>query len=921
MIRAMSKRAVAVLAALALSCAPTAPKYEIKLPMQQLTVDTNGMRVIVLPDPTTPLVEVDVRYEVGSNEDPAGKAGLAHLVEHLMFQQRTAGPDKPPLFTVIRQITVTYNAFTNWDTTHYMNLARAESLEDLIAIEATRMYTGCQTITEEEFAREREVVRNEIRARAGRPEDQIPYLLLADVYPEGHPYAHMIGGDDEQIASATLEDACKFMEGYYVPSRATLIVAGNTTAVEVKQLVGKYFVNIPGGEPAPRREVPPVTPPHKTFTHELDVDESSVHVAWKLPPRYTEQDGYAQFMIGAVTGWTAREGDEWEFASRVDAEILGGALAPIFVVSVYVHDPDDLDDALDTVKRAARNAHRPFEDGPEFDELHAQLAADLVYGFEDLAARTVQYGEYAQFDPKGAYFGGELARIKAIEGDKIRSFIKSSLDFDEASVVVIKAKKGASRGGARAAVRLAGGGGHGDLGDAGIDPAEAKQQLLAPEGASVLAGVKRFELGNGMKVVLLQTASDLPVMTVKLVFSAGSAHEPAGQAGLADVAAGFLHPPGGDAGIGGELASADPIGRVGAQMQVDVTEDHTTFTVRGLNLYQGVIIKGLERLITAGDYSQDSIERYQKRYRHMLKMPHFGSMMRFQRTFAEALFGAEHPYTLTGVPTEQTIGRIGRDAAMGFKGTHYTARNATLIVAGRFDPAAVESSIKGNFGRWSGGHADQPVATAPAPRSGALAIGVAGPEMPQVQIYIGYPAPAGIDGQHAARLVLADMLGNRMRTVREGLGTSYGVYARLETHLGPGAYVVNGGRGGAQIDAERAGESLIAMREGVEKLRTGEGFDEEFVRARRAVLKQLLGTGTASLELGGKLAFLARYGKANDYYDKLIRYVAALSPAQVKALIELELKPENEVIVVLGTAEQVKQTFQEAGLTMTRFVE
>src|ERR1041384_4550347 len=157
----MAKRVamVAVAAALA-SCSPTPPKIVFKHGEVRGRLQKNGLRFVVMPDPSTQLVEVDVRYEVGAREDPPGKAGLAHLVEHLMFQQRPDGPETRPLMSVLQQVTLNMNAYTNWDTTHYMLNARAELIDALIKIEAMRMYYGCKTISEDEFLREREVVRN-----------------------------------------------------------------------------------------------------------------------------------------------------------------------------------------------------------------------------------------------------------------------------------------------------------------------------------------------------------------------------------------------------------------------------------------------------------------------------------------------------------------------------------------------------------------------------------------------------------------------------------------------------------------------------------------------------------------------------------------------------------------------------------------
>ena len=167
----MSKLApafVGVVAAWVLSsaCNPSTPKLTLKHGEQRGRLEKNGLRFVIMPDQTTQLVEVDVRYEVGAREDPPGKAGLAHLAEHLMYQQRPDGPQTKPLMHFLQQTALNMNAYTNaytnWDTTHYMTSAHAGQLDALVEVEAMRLHYGCQTITEEEFLREREVVRNEI---------------------------------------------------------------------------------------------------------------------------------------------------------------------------------------------------------------------------------------------------------------------------------------------------------------------------------------------------------------------------------------------------------------------------------------------------------------------------------------------------------------------------------------------------------------------------------------------------------------------------------------------------------------------------------------------------------------------------------------------------------------------------------------
>src|SRR5262249_35016583 len=102
------------------ACNPETPRFAFKTGGEHRGVlEANGMRFVIMPDTTTELVEVDVHYDVGSREDPTGKAGLAHLVEHLMFQVRPDGPKTAPIFQTLLDLSTFVNAFTEWDATHY----------------------------------------------------------------------------------------------------------------------------------------------------------------------------------------------------------------------------------------------------------------------------------------------------------------------------------------------------------------------------------------------------------------------------------------------------------------------------------------------------------------------------------------------------------------------------------------------------------------------------------------------------------------------------------------------------------------------------------------------------------------------------------------------------------------------------------
>ena len=891
------------------------PKYEIKLPEQHATVP-NGLRVIVLPDTTTDMVEVDVRYDVGSIEDPQGNAGLAHFVEHLMFQLRPF-EGAPPLFQTVQEKAAFMNAYTNWDSTHYMTTIKKDQLETILAIESKRLSPGwCEKLDQGQFEREREVVRNEMRQRLGSPDGQLEYKLLEAVFPEGHPYRREIGGDDKEISAIQKETACKFIADFYTPDRATLIVAGNVTEKEVGDLVAKWFAPIEKRVAKPRTAIPNTDWKKKKVELEFAVEEPKLFVAFPLPPQFGPEGTYAQFGVNSVMGRLGGFNSEYEFATELDGQLIGGPLAPVVAIQMTLENVGKVDEALSFVEKAVHSVGRGVEEGRDMDDTRKQMQGDLVMQFDDLRSRTQQYGEFAQFDRDGGYFGGELNKIKAVDASKMRQAMERYANLDRATILVVKPKASGEGKYKRAKVKFDQGKTNEEQAWSG-DPAEAKKPLPAPQVASVLSKAKRYQLKNGAKVVLLPSPALMPIMGVEVIFDVGSAHEPPDRAGLASIAARSLQPD-----IGVDMVGIDEYDKIVRLQQAGVAfggqagSDHSTIFARGINVYTTEIFEGMDAALRGGgDVGQEGLEKRQKAFKRSMKTQAAKDEVTMGRVFRETIYGKDHPYTLTGTPTVKTIGNINRDAVVGFRRDHYTAKNATIIVTGNFDQAKVEMLIENTFGRWPAGKKDAPVAAPAMARAAAAHIGIEGEDNPSVIARIGFPAPLGVDGQLAARMVLAEMLNLRMGAVREELGASYGTYAGYGFRVGPGVYQMGGA-----LDGERAGEALKAMRDGIDRLRKGEKFDDDFVKARRKILRELVENATEASAAESQLAEIAQFELPPDHFEKLIKRVAALSPAQVHALIDAELKPELEVIVLLGGSGKIKKAYEGAGIKDATFV-
>lgn len=211
----------------------------------------NGLQVVVVENHRAPVITQMLWYKTGSIDDPAGKSGLAHVLEHMMFKGTSAVPDGE-FSKIIARNGGTENAFTSLDyTAYYQNIAR-DRLELVMFLESDRMKN--LLFRQKDFDPELEVVKEE---RLMRTENN-PSALLNERKSSAlwgeHPYGRPIIGTKKELPALTLEDAKQFYRKHYTPDNAVLVVAGDVTAGELRPLAEKYYGKIPPGRtPAVKR--------------------------------------------------------------------------------------------------------------------------------------------------------------------------------------------------------------------------------------------------------------------------------------------------------------------------------------------------------------------------------------------------------------------------------------------------------------------------------------------------------------------------------------------------------------------------------------------------------------------------------------------------------------------------------------------
>jgi zinc protease len=211
----------------------------------------NGLRVVASEDHTAPAVTVHVHYDVGSRHEAPGRTGLAHLSEHLMFEgsARVAPGEHARL---MQSCGAVFNGGTATDLTVYFEHLPAGALDLALWLEADRMATHGDGLTQQLLDAQRAVITQEKHQRC----DNVPYgnigeRLLNLVYPSGHPYHHPVIGSMADLDDATLDEVAQFFRTWYLPGNAVLAVTGDITPEQVFTLAEEHFGAIPAGAEPP----------------------------------------------------------------------------------------------------------------------------------------------------------------------------------------------------------------------------------------------------------------------------------------------------------------------------------------------------------------------------------------------------------------------------------------------------------------------------------------------------------------------------------------------------------------------------------------------------------------------------------------------------------------------------------------------
>jgi zinc protease len=352
----------------------------------------NGLQVVVLPNHRVPAVTQMVWYKVGAGDDPRGKSGIAHFLEHLMFKGTKAHP--PGVFnTLIAQHGGRDNAFTSEDYTAYHETVAREQLDLVMRLEADRM-TGL-VLDDAAVSSEREVVLEERRSRIDNdPAALLREQLYANLFLNDSSRLPTIGWETE-IRKLGTADALASYRRWYMPNNAVLVVAGDADPAEVRRLAEKNYGALPAGTLPPRLRLE--EPEHRAPIR-LEMKHARVaQPSWRryyVAPSYSagaRQHSYplqvlAEILGGGVgsrlyQGLVLQDGIALSASAEYSPTALGMATFAVSGTPVPGRSIGDLEQAID------RELHRIIEQGVDPDEVRratGRMQAAAIYAHDSL---------------------------------------------------------------------------------------------------------------------------------------------------------------------------------------------------------------------------------------------------------------------------------------------------------------------------------------------------------------------------------------------------------------------------------------------------------------------------------------------------------------------------------------------------------
>lgn len=875
---------------------------ELSIPFSKHSLP-NGLTLIVHEDHKAPLVAVNVWYHVGSKDERPGRTGFAHLFEHLMYKG-TAHYDGDP-FKLLEPAGATKMNGTTWyDRTNYFQNVPTGALDLALWLESERMGHLLPALTQAKLDEERGVVLNEKRQGENRPYGRIWEVIAAKTWPAGHPYSWTTIGSREDLNAATLDDVREWFEQHYGAANATLVIAGDVDTDAVVAKVKHYFGDIPAGPPRQRPEAW-IARRQGESRHQMQdrVPQTRQLSVWNVPGDCEADNTLLQLASTLIGGGkNTRLYDRLlhadQSATRASAYVMPTEIAGQFIIDVMVRPGSD----VAVVEASVREELQRFiAEGPTAEELErarTEVFAGAVRGLERIDGYRGKAAMLAQAEvycDSPAHLDIWLDRVRNATPASVRDAAARWLDDGRFVLTVTPFNDG-------------------EIATEGAD--RSQPPAVQPADPLKLPPLEHFTLANGLEVAFARRDT-APVVQFSLLFRGGTAADQQQLPGTAALTLQLLNEGAGDRDA---LAFAAETSRLGAEIGGGNSLDLSYVTLNALSSRLDPSLALYADVLRRPRMASEDFERLRARTLAAIAQERSDPASLANRHYAALLFGDDHPYAMAGRGrgTETSVNAMTLDQLQRYRQHWLRPDNAQLVVVGDTTRAALEPLLNAHLGDWMPPAAPRPPLEVPAvaaPTPQVLLLDR--PDAEQSYLLAATLAPALSSPQslalevanHAVGGSFSARLNTRLRVERNW---SYGAYSGTRTSAGQRAWVAT-----APVQSDKTADALRDMVSVLSApLETRPLTDDEVAFARKSLTLGLPGDNETTGEIAQSLIFPLAYEVAEDYWNRYVPAIQAVTAAQANAAYAALGSPRQAIYVIVGDLDRIEDGVRDAAAAL-----
>jgi zinc protease len=856
----------------------------------------NGLDVILQREPRLPLAAVNLWYHVGSKNEERRHRGFAHLFEHLMFEGSEHFPGD--YFQPLQRLGASVNGSTSVDRTNYFVDLPPAHLELVVAMESDRMGHLLPALTDAKLRIQKDVVKNEYRQNYGnRPYGEVSRLLAEALYPPHHPYSWITIGVMEEVEAASRMDVEAFFRRYYVPSNASLCIAGDIDEDRALRLAERYFAELPGGSKALPVKAPPIDPQEPEVVIQLNdrVELDRLYLAWHTVPQFTADDAELGLLADVLARGKAsrlyrRLVVEEGLAQDVWAYQAGRELAGRFEIIVALRPSKEVDRARALVCEELSKIRSQGPTDEELERARNGRVAGFVYALENIGG-----------------FGGVADRLNAYntfleDPGRITSDILRYATPGSAEVAAVASRYVGDKCSARLSVL-----GRETATFAPVDRSKRPEPAAAAAFLAPLPEERRLTCGSPLWVIPMR---GLPIVAATLVTQAGAGSHARKRGGLASLTADMMDE-GTTTRSSQELALA--VEGMAASLSSSCGWDGSYVSLHCLSQHFEASLELACDVLCNAAFPGSEWARISAQTLAGLRAERDSAEARAHRALLKALYDVDHPYHLPIDGDETTVAGISRQDLAAFHRARYQPDRSAWVVAGDVDVDHVEDVLNRALGDWKGRAEPLPEVVSPAGPGRCRLLLLNKPGAPQAVARVGHLGLPRDHPDHDALQVLNQILGGQFTSrlnakLREEKGFTYGVRSLFDFRRGAGPFMIS-----ASLQADRLAEALADLRDEARALLDHRPPTAvELEDARRSLIEGQARQFETSSSLVARYASLFLYGLPLDHHARLAERLSGIDVETLHTVATRHLHPESFVGAIVADAEQVEESL--AGL-------